>query len=192
MTAAALRLVPAPPESTVKLQLPSGLLGRIDERAKRKQLTRLELLEGLFPGELPDSKDPTWRARLVGIYTDADERAERDVLGWLLCGGDYPPFTLRAELFLSRWHRLLFVACTAAKYGARECGPPDAFAVRVLRYLRFYGHTQGTAAAIAELMDESLEFAEPPSFQSFLERAELRLRVMRLEREVDELRKGLR
>lgn len=152
MTAAALRLVPPPPESTV----------------------------------------PAWRARLVGIYTDADERAERDVLGWILCGGDYPPFTLRAELFLSRWHRLLFVACTAAKYGARECGSRDAFSVMVLRYLRFYGHTRGTAAAIAELMDESLEFTEPPSFASFLERAERRLAVLKLEREADELRKGLR
>lgn len=143
----------------------------------------------LVPAPLPESTVPAWRSRLVGLsYTKKDERAERDVLGWLLCGGQVPPFTLRAEHFANRWHRQLFVACSAARAKDGSVHPS-----RVLECLRFYGHSRPSVAReMAQLMRESLEFAEPPSFQSFLERSELRLRVLRLEREAEELRRELR
>lgn len=136
-----------------------------------------------------ESLSPAWRVRLVGLsYTKKDERAERDVLGWVLCGGRIPPFTLRAEHFFSPFNRQVFVACSAARAKDGSAHPS-----RVLECLRFYGHSAASVATeLAQLMRESLEFTEPPSFQSFLERAELRLRVMKLEREADELRKGLR
>lgn len=142
----------------------------------------------LVPAPLPESTVPAWRSRLVGVYTDADERAERDVLGWILCGGEFPRFGLRAEHFASRFNRQLFVACSAARATDGTVQP-----WRVAACLRAYGHSGASVAVeMAVLMKESLEFTEPPSFQSFLERAELRLRVLRLEREADGLRKGLR
>jgi hypothetical protein len=142
----------------------------------------------LVPAALPESDVPRWRSRLVGLYSDADERAERDVLGWMLCGGQVPPFVLRADHFASRFNRQLFVACSAARATDGTVHP-----VRVAACLRAYRHTgPSVAAEMAQLMRESLEFTEPPSFQSFSERAERRLRVERLEREAEELRRSLR
>lgn len=130
---------------------------------------------------------PAWRVRLVGIYTDADERAEREVLGWMLLGEPIQPFTLRAEMFASRWYRVIFVACCAVLFQDGSVHP-----VRVLQCLRFYGWAKpGVAQELGELMLEAVEYITPPSFALFAERAELRLRVLRLEREVHQARAAL-
>lgn len=129
---------------------------------------------------------PRWRIGAIGIWSSVDEQNERAILGFALqC--ERIPRSVHPEHFLPRWHQRIF--CAALTCGA-WCG--KATLTEVARLLRWANlASRGELLDLASMYQEA-QFITEPLWDSFVARAELRVRVVDTELVAHRLRAELR